>query len=99
MLNRKNFYENFSHKRKNFKLNVGKTKKIFKNFYSDYNNYSIPLLESFKENYDLDFSNKTIKKFSKYKNIFIFGMGGSILGTKCIYSFFEKKIKKKVFFF
>ena len=26
-------------------------------------------------------------------------MGGSILGTKCIYSFFKKKIKKKVFFF
>ena len=26
-------------------------------------------------------------------------MGGSILGTKSIYSFFKKKIKKKVFFF
>ena len=99
MLNRKNFYENFSHKRKNFKLNVGKTKKIFKNFYSDYNNYSIPLLESFKENYDLDFSSETVKKFSKYENIFVFGMGGSILGTKCIYSFFKKKIKKKSIFF
>jgi len=99
MLNRKNFYENFFHKTENFKLNIRKTTKIFKNFYSDYNNYSIPLLESFKQNYDLDFSDKTVKKFSKYENIFIFGMGGSVLGTKCIYSFFEKKIKKKVFFF
>ena len=26
-------------------------------------------------------------------------MGGSILGTKSIYSFLKKKIKKKVFFF
>ena len=26
-------------------------------------------------------------------------MGGSILGTKSIYSFFKKKIKKEVFFF
>ena len=26
-------------------------------------------------------------------------MGGSILGTKAIFDFFEKKIKKKVFFF
>ena len=99
MLNRKNFYENFFHKTENFKLNIRKTTKIFKNFYSDYNNYSIPLLESFKQNYDLDFSDKTVKKFSKYENIFIFGMGGSVLGTKCIYSFFEKKIKKKLFFF
>ena len=40
-----------------------------------------------------------IKKFSRYKNIIIIGMGGSVLGTKSIYSFFKKKIKKKVFFF
>jgi len=40
-----------------------------------------------------------IKKFSNYKNIIIIGMGGSILGTKSIYSFLNKKIKKKVFFF
>ena len=41
----------------------------------------------------------TVRKFSKYKNIVIIGMGGSILGTKSIYSFLGKKIKKKVFFF
>ena len=41
----------------------------------------------------------TVKKFSKYKNIVVIGMGGSILGTKSIYSFFKEKIKKKVFFF
>ena len=40
-----------------------------------------------------------VKKFYKYKNIVIIGMGGSILGTKSIYSFFKKKIKKKVYFF
>ena len=32
------------------------------------------------------------------ENIFIFGMGGSILGTKSIYSFLKNRIKKKVFF-
>ena len=36
---------------------------------------------------------------SKFKNIVIIGMGGSILGTKSIYSFLKKKIQKKVFFF
>ena len=39
-----------------------------------------------------------VKKFSKYKNIIIIGMGGSILGTKSIYSFFKKKLKKNIFF-
>jgi glucose-6-phosphate isomerase len=57
------------------------------------------LLESYEKNYEFNFSKITIKKFSRYKNIVIFGMGGSILGTKSIYSFLKKKIKKKVFFF
>jgi len=40
-----------------------------------------------------------LNKYSKYKNIIIIGMGGSILGTKSIYSFLKQKIKKEVFFF
>ena len=46
-----------------------------------------------------DFSSTIIKKYSKYRNIVIIGMGGSILGTKSIYSFFKTKINKNVFFF
>ena len=65
----------------------------------DLKNEKIPLLESYNKNYKFDFSENLIKKFSKYKNIIIIGMGGSILGTKSIYSFLKKKIKKKVFFF
>ena len=61
--------------------------------------YKIPLLSSYDKEYDSDFSKNTVKKFSKYKNIIIIGMGGSILGTKSIYSFLKKKIKKNVFFF
>ena len=34
----------------------------------------------------------------KYKTIVIIGMGGSILGTKAIYSFLKYKIKKKTYF-
>ena len=48
---------------------------------------------------NLIFQCKNVKKFSKYKNIVIIGMGGSILGTKSIYSFLKKKIKKKSIFF
>ena len=47
----------------------------------------------------MNFSFKTIKKFFKYKNIIIFGKGGAILGSKCIYSFLKSKIKKRIFFF
>ena len=99
MLEEKKFFKNFLFSSKNFRQNLKKTKKIFKIFYSDYQNFDIPLLQSYEKDYNLDFSRATVKKFSKYKNIVIFGMGGSILGAKCIYSFFKRKIKKKVFFF
>ena len=51
------------------------------------------------ESYNFDFSQEVIKKFSKFENIIIIGMGGSILGAKSIYSFFRHRVKKKIFFF
>ena len=98
MLSKKNFFQNYNLNSNNFKRNFIKTKKIFENFKFNFQ-AEIPLLQSYEKNYKMNFSSKTIKKFSKYKNIIIFGMGGSILGSKCIYSFFKSKIKKKIFFF
>ena len=46
---------------------------------------------------DLKF-NSEHNNFKKYKTIVIIGMGGSILGTKAIYSFLRHKIKKKLIF-
>ena len=43
--------------------------------------------------FDAKYSN-----LKKYKTIVIIGMGGSILGTKAIYSFLKHKIKKKLIF-
>ena len=43
--------------------------------------------------FDVKYSN-----LKKYKTIVIIGMGGSILGTKAIYSFLKHKIKKKLIF-
>jgi len=97
MLNKNFFFHN--HNLKEFNQNLKKTKKVFEKFKLDLDNYELPLLFSYEKNFDLDFTSKTIKKFSKYKNIIIVGMGGSILGTKSIYSFFKKKIKKNLFFF
>ena len=99
MLNKKNFFDNFLFDKKKFNKNLQKTKKAFNSFLLDLENNEIPLLESFKKDYEFEFTNPIIKKFYKYKNIIVIGVGGSILGTKAIYSFFEKKIKKKLFFF
>ena len=55
-------------------------------------------LKSFKKNYQYSYDKKLINKYKKFKNINIIGMGGSSLGTKAIYNFFQKKIKKKITF-
>jgi len=99
MLRKDNFFKNYFNKLKNYNKNLKKTKKVFNSFILDLKNNQIPLLESYDKSYEFDFSKKTIKKFSNYKNIIIIGMGGSILGTKSICSFLKKKIKKNVFFF
>ena len=99
MLNQKVLLKNFSIKSKKFKKNLNKTKKEFKTLISDFNGLKIPLFQSYMHTNNFNFNNLTVKKFKKYKNIIIIGMGGSILGTKSIYSFFKNKIKKELFFF
>ena len=99
MLKKDNFFKNYFINFSNYKNNLAKTKKAFTSLLSDLENNKIPMLESFEKDYEFDFTNNTIKKFSKYKNIVIVGIGGSALGAKSIYSFLKKKIKKEVFFF
>ena len=41
---------------------------------------------------------KNLKKFKKFNTILVIGMGGSILGSKAIYSFLKHRIKKKFIF-
>ena len=99
MLKKDNFFKNYFVNSRRYYENTKKVKKTYSSFLEDLKNFKIPLLESYEKDYKFNFSTATVKKFSKYKNIIIFGMGGSILGTKSIYSFFKKKIKKEVFFF
>ena len=49
--------------------------------------------------FKFNFKINELKRFKKFKNIAIIGMGGSILGAEAIYNFFNLKIKKKVYFF
>ena len=99
MLKKDNFFKNYFLRSRKYNENLKKTKRIFNSFLLDLKNNQIPLLESYEKNYEFDFSTSTVKKFSRYKNIVVIGMGGSILGTKSIYSFLKKRIKKEVFFF
>ena len=92
MFNKKNFFSDYS-------SNSKKTLKAFKLLKKDIENFNIPVLDSYKKDYPMDFSSLLVRKFSTYKNIVIIGMGGSILGAQSIYSFLKKKIKKKIFFF
>ena len=57
------------------------------------------IIKSLKINYKYNYSKKLILKLKKYNDIFIIGMGGSILGSKSIYSFLNYRIKKKFTFF
>tara|TARA_B100000029_G_scaffold510107_1_gene600866 strand:- start:345 stop:1505 length:1161 start_codon:yes stop_codon:yes gene_type:complete len=85
---------------KNFKnkININK-KKILLDYIKKINNLDNPkFFISFKKDYKYSFNQKLIKKYKKFKNIHITGMGGSTLGTKAMYNFLNKKIKKKITF-
>ena len=88
------------------------TKNIeFKNFNKKFSNKKIliDLKKLLKENnviikslgskYKNNYNNKIIKKYQKFKDINVIGMGGSTLGTESIYRFLKHKIKKNFIFF
>ena len=56
------------------------------------------ILNTLRSDYKYSYSSKIIKKFEKYQNLTLIGMGGSILGSQAIHDFLKYKIKKKVFF-
>ena len=56
------------------------------------------IINSLRKSYQDSWKKADIKKYKKFSNINLIGMGGSIMGSKSIYSFLKKKIKKKFFF-
>ena len=79
--------------KKNKILVQKKLKNIYKNI-----GHKKDTFHSLSENFKLNFKEKDLIKFKKFKNIVIIGMGGSILGAEAIYSFLKNKIKKQFFF-
>ena len=89
MLTKNFFFEDFKKKRKNKKI-----QSYFKELILSDNE----VIKSLTHNYKYSYKKKLIKKFSKFKFIRIFGMGGSSLGSHAIYDFLRYKIKKNFFF-
>ena len=48
--------------------------------------------------YKNNYKKKIIINLKKYPYARIIGMGGSILGSECIYNFLKHKVKKKFYF-
>ena len=65
--------------------------KLFRNLILEDNE----ILKSLSADYKDKWNQKTILKYKKFSNILLIGMGGSIMGSKSIYSFLKHKIKKK----
>lgn len=83
-------FKNFSKKNKNFK----KLKVILNSII----NTDSEIIKSLKTNYKYSYKSSLLRKIKKFKNIRIFGIGGSILGSKAIYQFLIDKIKNKILF-
>ena len=94
----------FSHK--NYLINNYYKKKLIKNYFDKILNeimknidFKRDIYHVLSNKFNLSFNINDFKKFRKFKNIAIVGMGGSILGTNAIHDFLKYKIKKKVTFF
>ena len=87
--------------KKNFKKNNFKIKKL--NYLVDKINSDLDInkntLHILSKKFDLDLKFKDFKKYKRFNNIALVGMGGSILGSEAIYGFLKDKIKKNIFFF
>ena len=68
------------------------------NFEDKILNKNPSLLRSLSAKKSNNFNFNKIKKFKKFKTVVIIGMGGSILGSKALYSFLRHKIKKNFIF-
>ena len=82
-------FENFVNKKVNLKL-----KSYLKELISSKNE----VINSLSRGYKYSYTKKSIKKLKGYKDIRIFGMGGSSLGTLAIYDFLKHKINKNFYF-
>ena len=92
------FSSNIEFKNFSIKKNNSKIKKILHVLLDNYSKKNNQLLLSLSKKYKYKFKFQNIKKYKKFKHYRIFGMGGSSLGAEAIYSFLNRKIRKKFSF-
>ena len=90
MLSKNILFKNFKKARVSKKISFK-----LKNLLSKKNQILFSLSNEYKNNYDF----KKIKKLKRNVNTRVIGMGGSILGSKAIYSFLKTLTSKNFFFF
>ena len=79
---------------KNLKIiSQKKSKKKVATIFKEFLKKDNQILLSLSKNYISSYNKKFLKKYRKYKTINLFGMGGSILGSKAIYNFLKPKLK------
>ncbi len=92
------FSSNIEFKNFSIKKNNSKIKKILNELLDNYSKKNNQLLLSLSKKYKYKFKFQNIKKYKKFKHYRIFGMGGSSLGAEAIYSFLNRKIRKRFSF-
>ena len=89
MITKNFFFKNFQRKKNNKGL-----RKYFKQIIVNKNE----VINSLTSNYNYSYTKQKLAKFQKFKDIRIFGMGGSSLGANAIYDFLKYRIKKNFYF-
>ena len=82
-------FQNFTKIKTNKKI-----QKLLNNLLNNENHILNSLSKSYKDSWNKKFKSN----FEKYKNVILIGMGGSIMGSRAIYSFLSKRIKKNFYF-
>ena len=89
MLTKNLTLENFANKKVNLKL---------KYYLKELISPKSEVTNSLSRGYKYSYTKKSIKKLKRYRDIRIFGMGGSSLGAMAIHDFLKHKINKNFYF-
>ena len=81
---------------KNFSFNKSNKKILY--LFKDLIKENNEVLNSLKKTYKDSYTKKTVYRLKKFTEIILIGMGGSVLGSRSIYSFLKSRIKKKFYF-
>ncbi|SMF70566.1 glucose-6-phosphate isomerase [Candidatus Pelagibacter sp. HIMB1321] len=89
MINSRINFKNFRFKKRNLQI---------KKYLIEITKSSNAIINSLKKDYKYSYKKLLLRKLTKYQNLRVIGMGGSVLGFKAIHSFLFSKVKKKFTF-